>query len=159
MKASSRAFLSIVLATGAMMILHEPAAAQWSMLDTLHGTACTVAGSSGAGLEFSRTGIKNTGSVPMTVICPVMRTAEVPPLGYRIYANGQHLMNDATSNCRLYSQHSAGTPLADKAMTGASDGRRVTALLYPVDAPTGSSQVVECTLPPGGEVFSLEFFQ
>lgn len=153
MKRFLKQSLAATLGSAALMSIHPSALAAWTY-DTLHATACVAAGGADPAIRAEVGGIRNTAGAAVTVLCPVMRTIAAPTTGYRVYANGSALVGA----CWLHSRAATGEALWSALMTGADSGRRVTAVL-PSDSPTQSAQVIECKLPPGGAIYSLEFVQ
>jgi len=153
MKTISRLATSMTFGAIALAGIDRSAMAEWTY-DTVPGMACKAAGKGTAdGIVTSTAGITNVTATPASVLCPVVRTIAVPSIGYRVYVNGQGLLNA----CRLYSHANTGGVLAVQLMAGSE--HKVTSVLAPEHVPGESSQVVQCALVPGGWIYSLEFVQ
>jgi hypothetical protein len=142
----------------ALALMGLPAGSQASTVTTQHGSDCDSYGwSSSADAYIYESGTWNFTNGPRSVVCPVTRVGPVSLLGMRVWIDGYAPSGSAVT-CQLWSLNYNGvalaTPWFNLTGTGTPFDRYLD--LSQAQAPAYSSQVVICTLPPGGGIYDIE---
>lgn len=137
-----------------VMGLLTGAAAPALALTTEHGTICKpYATTSPSSLGSYLDGVQNVSGSTIYVVCPVVRTIAAPAGGFTVWVDGS--ANNGTVYCYLYSYNYNRQLLGSTSFNATGTFDRT--LTLPQDqVTTYSSQVVFCSLPPGGAVFDVE---
>ena len=116
---------------------------------------------SGPGLARSTTGLHNTRSAPLSVLCPLVRTGGPTSAGFVAHVNGRQPAG-TTLSCRFVSLRRDSFALQSSAFVleaPPTPGGIVRMRGTLTVVPPGSYQTVLCTIPPGGKLFSIESAQ
>lgn len=143
----------------ALMGLHP--GSQAGTLTTQNGTDCKSYGWNSPADAYIDTTIDSTGVTNRTngsinVVCPVTRVGPATSV-LRVWIDGNAPFGSVVT-CRLWSYNYNGLPLASQRFDLTSTGVPFDKYLELSAAyvPAYSSQVVVCTLPPGGYIYDVE---
>lgn len=130
---------------------------QAGTLTTQHGSDCEAYGwSQYAETYINESGTWNFATGPRDVICPVTRVGSADS-GLRVWIDG-YAPSGSPVTCTLWSLNYSGVALAALwfNLTGTGEPFDRYLELAPTYVPAYSSQVVICTLPPGGGIYDIE---
>jgi hypothetical protein len=135
-----------------------PLASSAGTITTQHGSKCRQQGQSTYSHAFKAVnGLWNYTDAPMNVACPLIRVGPTGSGGLRAWVDG-YAPSGSRLECTLISADYDGLQIAGATFTltgtGANFDRRVE--LPKATVPTYSSQLVWCTLPPGGAIYDIE---
>jgi hypothetical protein len=115
-----------------------------------HGSACqTYWNLPSTGLLWFVDGIRNQGTAPRYVMCPVTRSYAYNPNGYAVWAEGTHFTNGAQTTCTMYVVDAfTGYVITAKSYT--SSARRYIGYMFFTNSemPASAYAGVLCYLPP-----------
>jgi hypothetical protein len=142
----------------ALALMGLPLASQAGTITTQHGSKCTGQ----AGLDTSEfravNGIWNYTNGTMYVVCPVTRVGSPTSGGLRAWIDG-YAPSGSTLSCELvsldYDHDTRSIWYVQFDMTGTGDNFDRHLDLAKADVPMYSSQVVQCSLPPGAGIYDI----